>query len=101
MGYAAHVRKPTIVETYGLLPFGKGNASGTGLQFDSCLSEMLHCLPWQTSTDHGANFDGAARELKYLVKFLKQQQVQEAVSYSNGSSFQDMHHTCGKRLSRV
>ena len=78
----AHVRKPTIVKAY-VCVFVALSVKAVHLELVSDLTSeaFLACLrrfiarrgsPLLIWSDHGSNFVGAARELKELVKFLKQ-----------------------------
>jgi hypothetical protein len=47
------------------------------------VTQMIHRLSWQAIdylSDHGTNFDGAARELKEFAKFIEKRKTQSIVS---------------------
>ena len=85
-----HTRKPTIVKAY-VCVFVSLTVKAVHLELVSDLTTeaFIACLrrfvsrrgaPSLIWSDHGSNFVGAARELKSLFKFLRDQKTQHAIS---------------------
>lgn len=86
----AHVRRSTVVKAY-ICVFVSLSVKAVHLELVSDLTTEAFIAalrrftarrgkPVLIRSDHGSNFMGAARELKQLVTFLKQQVMQEAIS---------------------
>ena len=85
-----HVRKPTVVKMYANV-FVSLSKKAVHLELVSELTSeaFLACLrcfisrrgkPTLIWSDHGTNFVGAARKIKELIAFLKNQRSQDAIS---------------------
>ena len=94
-----HVRRPTIIKAY-VCVFVSLTVKAVHLELVSDLTSeaFIACLrrfiarrgrPTLVWSDHGTNFVGAAREIKELFQFLREQETQGAISnFLSGQSIE-------------